>query len=87
MFGSAAHMIASLRSNKRERETIFENKSSIGKARNTGLPMQEIDPAELKAFQEKVKREKRHSDIRVAIILGIFFTLSLLFFLKIKQVI
>ncbi|HAS41101.1 MAG TPA: hypothetical protein DCS93_11515 [Microscillaceae bacterium] len=85
--GSVASMIASLRSNKRARETIFENKPTLGEVKHTRFPTQEVDPTELRAFREKVQKAKRRSDIKVVIILGVFFTLSLLFFLKIKQVI
>jgi len=85
--GSVASMIASLRSNKRERDTIFENKPTLREVKNTEFPTQEIDPVELRAFREKTQQARRRSDIRVVIILGVFFTLSLLFLLKIKQVI
>ncbi|HAS41102.1 MAG TPA: hypothetical protein DCS93_11520 [Microscillaceae bacterium] len=87
MFGSVLSMIITLRNNSRERETIFENKPILEKVRDTTFPTQEMDPAELQAFREKLKKRKRRSDIMLAIFTVSFFALSLFFFLRQTQMI
>lgn len=78
--GFIAHMVASLKNNKRERISTFEKMKNFKEGKNIQVHFdKKATPHQLKTIREKLKKENRKKTKQKALILAVFVVLLIYF--------